>query len=332
MDLQQRLNLLAELGQYILSNPQSWRAVKDKAFYQNGWFIPEFVDHATINIALDYLDKEALLVLSSQYKIPTTNTAPKNVGIVMAGNIPMVGFHDFLSTFISGHYQTIKLSSRDDVLLKHLVEQMIKWAPELSEQIRFSEMLKGCDAYIATGSNNSARYFEYYFSRFPHIIRKNRTSVAILDGTETIEELDLLADDVYMFFGLGCRNVTKIYVPADYDFLPLLNSFRKYNHLFDHHKYKGNYDYQLAIFLINKHYYMTNGSIILHQEPSVFSPISVLNYEFYTEKDDISDQLLNNNAVQAIVGKGYLPFGAAQRPRLTDFADRVDTLQFLLSI
>lgn len=150
-------------------------------------------------------------------------------------------------------------------------------------------MLKGCDAYIATGSNNSSRYFEYYFNKYPHIIRKNRTSVAILTGTESADELEGLADDVYLYFGLGCRNITKIYVPEGYDFVPLLDSFRKYNFLAEHHKYKNNFDYNLALHLLNKKYYMSNGSLLLVEEPSLFSPISQLNYEFYSDADNLSE-------------------------------------------
>ena len=172
----------------------------------------------------------------------------------MAGNIPMVGFHDFLSVFISGHYQTIKLSEKDNQLLKHLVLKMYEWDSKMKEYAQFASLLKGCDAYIATGSNNSARYFEQYFAKYPSIIRKNRTSIAILDGTETNEYLEKLSDDIHLFFGLGCRNVTKIYVPEEYNFLPLLQSFHQYKYFADHHKYKNNYDYNLSIQLMNNRY------------------------------------------------------------------------------
>src|SRR5688572_15867107 len=238
MDLQQRLNLLVEMGEYISAAPDSWLAAKEKAYRENGWFIPEFVDLSTSNISTEFLDRDKLVKLAASYRIPDTPKKIRNVGIIMAGNIPLVGFHDFLCTFLSGHHQTIKMSSKDKVLLQHLVEWLWDKEPSLKEEIRFGEMLKGCDAYIATGSNNSSRYFEYYFSRFPHIIRKNRTSAAILSGNETVEELEALADDVYTYFGLGCRNVTIIYVPENFDFVPLLEAFKKYNYLFDIHKYK----------------------------------------------------------------------------------------------
>ncbi|HUP13710.1 MAG TPA: acyl-CoA reductase, partial [Niastella sp.] len=252
MNLQQRIVLLNRLGEYILEDGDNWQATKQKASYQNSWFTPDFIELATRNIAGAFLQKDALTAWARQYSIPAENATLKNVGIVMAGNIPLVGFHDFLCVFISGHRQTIKPSSKDDVLIKHLVQQLYDWDESTRQLIAFSEMLKGCDAYIATGSNNSARYFDYYFSKYPHIIRRNRTSVAILTGEETREELEKLADDVYQYFGLGCRNVTKLYVPEQYDFIPLLNAFSKYNHLVDLHKYKHNYDYILAVLLLNR--------------------------------------------------------------------------------
>jgi Acyl-CoA reductase (LuxC). len=332
MNLQQRHVLLNRLGDYILENNEEWQAAKHRASIQNGWFTPEFIDLAANAIANGFLKKDKLQAWTQQYGIPPENKAPKNVGIVMAGNIPMVGFHDFLCAFISGHRQTIKLSSKDDVLIKHLVQQLHAWDEETRQLIGFADMLKNCDAYIATGSNNTARYFEYYFSRYPHIIRRNRTSVAVLNGNETIQDLEKLADDVYQYFGLGCRNVTKLYVPENYDFLPLLETFKKYNYLADHHKYKNNYDYILAVLILNKAYYMTNDSVILHENKALFSPISQLNYEFYKKEAEVAAGLKASEEVQCIVGKQYTPFGQAQQPTLTDYADGVDTLQFLLEL
>lgn len=332
MNLQQRIDLAKRLGEYILSTDNQWSAAKERASRENGWFTPEFIDLSANSIAQAYLNPTALQDWALQYGIPDTTLQPKNVGIVMAGNIPLVGFHDLLSVFISGHRQTIKPSSKDEILIKHLVEQLHTWEPATRELITLQPMLKGCDAYIATGSNNSARYFDYYFSKFPHIIRRNRTSVAILDGNETVEQLSLLADDVYQYFGLGCRNVTKLYVPEGYDFVPLLETFKKYQYLADHHKYKNNYDYQLAILILNKQYYMTNGSIILHEDPSVFSPISQLHYSFYQDELSVTDALSGNNDIQCIVGKKWLAFGQAQRPGLTDYADGIDTMRFLVSL
>lgn len=332
MNLQQRLVLLQQLGDYILENNSAWAEAKDRAHRENPWFTPEFVELQSRQIATHYLNPEALRSFADSYNVQDQPPVSRNVGIVMAGNIPLVGFHDFMCVFLSGHHQTIKLSSRDKVLLKHLAEKIIEWDPSASSHIQFAEMLKGCDAYIATGSDNTSRYFDYYFSKYPHIIRKNRTSVAILEGNETVEDLEKLADDVYQYFGLGCRNVTKIFVPVEYDFVPLLESFKKYNYLFDHSKYRNNYDYQLAILIINKKYYMTNGSLILVENKAMFSPISVLHFEYYDDIENISNSLKKNDAVQCIVGSGQVAFGDAQKPGISDYADGIDTMKFLLSL
>jgi hypothetical protein len=332
MNLQYRINLLSRLGEYILSGDENWQSIKGKAGWENGWFIPEFVNKATEIIANNFLQKKILAEWTSYYQFPENIGNAKTIGVVMAGNIPLVGFHDFLCGFISGHKVLIKASVRDQVLIKHLVEKLIGWAPELEKWVEFSEMLKGCDAYIATGSNNSSRYFEFYFDKYPNIIRRNKTSVALLTGEETTEDLEKLADDVYLYFGLGCRNVTKIYVPVGYDFIPLLEAFKKYNYLADHHKYKNNYDYNLALHLLNKKYYMSNGSILLIEEPALFSPISQLNYDFFSDTDKLTETLKNNNDLQCIVGKGFIPFGKGQSPAVSEYADGVDTLRFLTNL
>ena len=339
MNLQMRIKLAAQLGEYILSGKAEWQEAKHKASLTNPWFTPEFIDLAAGNIAKHFLDKEMLQSWTSAYKIQSVD--PKKIGIVMAGNIPLVGFHDLLSVFISGHRPIIKASSKDDVLIKHLVEKLTDWSAdrrtpsenkELDELIVFQEMLKGCDAYIATGSNNSARYFEYYFKKYPHIIRRNRTSIAVLDGNETTAELEKLADDVHLYFGMGCRNVTKIYVPKEYDFIPMLSAFRKYDHFKDHHKYKNNYDYNLALHILNGKFYMSNESIILFENPSIFSPISQLNYEFYTDKNLVAKSLESVDDLQCAVGHDYIPFGQAQVPSLIDYADGIDTINFLTKL
>jgi hypothetical protein len=332
MNLQQRIVLLNRLGEYILQDGDNWQTTKQKAGMQNSWFTPEFIDLATRNIAHAFLQKDKLTAWAAQYQVPAENPAPKNIGIIMAGNIPLVGFHDFLCAFITGHRQTIKASSKDDVLIKHLVQQLHDWDEATRPLIAFSEMLKNCDAYIATGSNNSARYFEYYFSKYPHIIRRNRTSVAVLTGDETGEELDKLADDVYQYFGLGCRNVTKLYVPEQYDFVPLLDAFNKYKYLSGHNKYRNNYDYMLAVLILNKQYYMTNQSILLNENKELFSPISQLNFEYYKNASEVFNALKSNADVQCIVGKNHIGFGQAQQPSLTDYADGIDVMKFLLEI
>ncbi len=329
MNLPHRIYLLSRLGEYILSGEAGWLEAVEKAGYENNWFIPELVDKAAKNIALSFLQKDRLEEWTKDQQVPENRLQPRTVGIIMAGNIPLVGFHDWLSVFISGHKARVKPSTRDQVLIRHLLEKMAEWDARAGERTEFAEMLRGCDAYIATGSNNSSRYFEYYFGKYPHIIRKNRTSVAILSGNETRQELEGLADDVYLYFGLGCRNVTKVYVPEGYDFIPLLDAFGKYNYLADHHKYKNNYDYNLALHLLNKQFYMTNGSLLLVENPALFSPISQLNYEYYGDTDKLIASLQSNEELQSITGKGFLPFGQSQYPGICDYADGVNTLAFL---
>ncbi|RYZ50844.1 MAG: acyl-CoA reductase, partial [Chitinophagaceae bacterium] len=210
MNLQERKEILVRLGKSILSPEEDLDVAVQRASEENGWFTTEFIRLSLTNIATQYLSEESLQTLIKQYAIPEENERPKKVGIVMAGNIPAVGFHDLLCTFLAGHHAYCKLSSKDQVLIKFMVKKLVEWAPAAETYFVFAEMLKGCDAYIATGSNNSSQYFAHYFSKYPHIIRRNRTSVAVLTGNETTEELEKLADDVYQFFGLGCRNVTQV--------------------------------------------------------------------------------------------------------------------------
>lgn len=332
MNLQHRTDLMVRLGQYILANDKEWIEAKEKAFQENGWFVPEFINLSVKNIADSFLNSTYLTAWINKYNCPDNPPISKKVGIVMAGNIPLVGFHDFLCVFICGHIAIIKPSSKDQVLIKHLLQKIVEWQPEATNVIQFADSLKNCDAYIATGSNNSSRYFEYYFAKYPNIIRKNRTSVAILTGKESPEELEKLSDDVHLFFGLGCRNVTKIYVPNDYNFLPLLEAFKKYSYLSEHHKYKNNFDYNLAIHLLNKKLYMTNGSVIMVEDTPLFSPISQLNYEYYSDITKLTDTLSQNSELQCIIGDDYINFGNAQTPSLVDYADGVDTFQFLLQL
>jgi len=330
MNLQNRIELLGQLNEYLLENTEEWQQVKLLAYQKNGWFTPEFIDLSVNNIIQYFLQIDKLNEWIRHYAIDD-NIIPKNVGVVMAGNIPLVGFHDFLCVFVSGHSQTIKLSSKDEVLLKHLVQKMYSWEVTMQNVVSFAAMLKGCDAYIATGSNNSAIYFDYYFGKYPSIIRRNRTSVAVLTGNESSSELENLADDIHIYFGLGCRNVTKIFVPENYDFVPLLTSFKAYQHFADHHKYKNNYDYNLSIQIMNNRFYMTNEATLLVEQEAIFSPISQLNYGFYKDAASLITSLQNNKDVQCMPGIN-LPFGKAQQPGLMDYADGIDTMQFLLTL
>ncbi len=331
MDLENRIRLLVDLGEYMQSDDPEWRAAWTLAFQQNPWFIPEFVELSVKNITSSFLQKNLLERWVRSYDLSSSNNQEKNVGIVMAGNIPLVGFHDFLCCFVSGNRQFIKRSSKDSILFTTFLNFLIKKNPEVARYVEVSDMLRNMDAYIATGSNNSARYFDYYFGKYPSLIRRNRTSVAILEGDETPEELESLADDVFLYFGLGCRNVTQILVPEQYDFVPLLQSFRKYQWMADHNKYKNNYDYRLSLAILNKLYYMTNDCILLLEDKSPFSPISVLHYKYYSKKET-PVPFMETVGLQCIVGRGYLPFGKSQQPGLNDYADGADTMKFLQSL
>ena len=326
MDLENRINILVELGQFMAAGEEEWLEAKTRAFQHNAWFIPDFIDLSVHQIVQSFLQRDLLEEWAERYQIPDRVSHQRKLGIVMAGNIPLVGFHDFLCCFISGHQPVIKLSSKDAWLFPVILKFLNQRNP--AYQIETSAMLKGLDAYIATGSNNSARYFDYYFGKYPSLIRRNRTSIALLEGNETPEELSALADDVFLYFGLGCRNVTQIHVPENYDFVPLLKAFGKYRWMADHNKYKNNYDYRLSLAILNKLYYMTNDCLLLLENDSPFSPISVLHYQFYKEfRGPAEDENL-----QCVIGRNRLPFGKSQKPGLTDYADGADTMKFLQSL
>lgn len=331
MHVDERIALLVRLGNYMNGEDEAWQEAQQKAFGDNNWFVPEFIKLSVSNIVQQFLQYGVLKKAVADYNIPATTEHPKKVGIVLAGNIPLVGFHDVLCTFLSGHRAILKPSSKDTALIKHLIEKAVEWKPEAASFLQIQELLKGCDAYIATGGNNTGRYFEYYFRNYPSIIRRNRTSVAVLTGNETGDELKKLADDVHQYFGLGCRNVTQLFVPKGYDFVPLLEAFRKYDWFINHNKYKNNYDYNLAMHLLNNRYYMTNGSVLLIEDAAPFSPISQVHYQYYEDLKKLETELKNNTNLQCVIGTG-LSFGAAQCPGLTDFADGVDTMAFLMRL
>jgi len=330
MNLQARIDHFFTLGQQFLDpKTEALQLAKERAFQQNSWFLPVFMDHAITQIRDSFLSLDALKHWANSY--PSLSDAPtgKKIGIVMAGNIPLVGFHDLLSTLIAGHTAVVKLSSKDTILMKYVIESLIEINPAFENLIIQQEQLKNCDAYIATGSNNSGRYFEHYFGKYPHIIRKNKTSIAILDGQETKAELDLLADDMLLYFGMGCRNVTQIWVPEAYDFIPLIEAMKKYNYLGDEHKYKHNYDYQLALLMMNRQFYMDTGGILLSENPSAFAALSQIHYQFYTPG---KLPTIDSTEIQCIVGINGIPFGGPQKPSLLEYADGVDTLEFLSKI
>jgi hypothetical protein len=327
MNLQARIKGFVTLGQQLsdTNNTQLIEA-KSAAYQQNAWFLPEFIDQAIQQIRKQFLQQKALEEWTAAYPSLSDNPTHLKVGIVMAGNIPLVGFHDLLSTLIAGHTAVVKRSSKDQVLMDFIIASLIKINPAFETQILVQEQLKNCDAYIATGGNTAGNYFEYYFGKFPHIIRKNKTSIAILDGTETLAELASLADDCMLYYGMGCRNVTQIWVPEGYDFIPFLNALKKYNYLQDQHKYKHNYDYQLALLMMRKQLYMDSGGVLMSENPSPFAAISQIHYQQYPLG---SIPTFNLDEIQCVVGKNQLPFGSLQKPDLAQYADGVDSLAFL---
>ena len=298
----------------------------------NGWFTPEQVQFSVQSWA-KALTEDNLNQWLSSYDF--SKIEPKKVGLVLAGNIPLVGFHDFLSVLISGHDVLVKTSSNDQHLLKFLAKYLITIQPELNSKITFVEgKLEDFDAVIATGSNNTARYFEYYFKDKPSIIRKNRNSVAVLNGKETHEELVGLGEDIFRYFGLGCRNVSKLFVPKGYNFDNFFKAMYEYRDVIQYEKYANNYDYNKAVFLMSNFQLLDNEFLTIKEDVSYASPISSVFYEFYESLEEITSRL-NSDAeqIQCVVSKNLIPnsvaFGQTQQPHLWDYADNVDTLAFL---
>ena len=301
----------------------------------NGWFTPEQVYFA-INSWANALTEENLDKWLSPYDF--SNVKPKTVGLILAGNIPLVGFHDFLSVLISGHKVLVKTSSNDQHLIKFLANYLISVNPEIENYITFTDgKLENFDAVIATGSNNTARYFEFYFKDKPSIIRKNRNSVAVLTGNETYEDLVNLGEDIFRYFGLGCRNVSKLFVPKNYDFQPFFKAIYEYKDVIFYEKYSNNYDYNKAVFLMSNFKLLDNEFLTLKEDSSYASPISSVFYEYYESLEDIKKQLENDSdQIQCIVSKDIvensIAFGETQKPNLWDYADTIDTLAFLQQI
>ena len=334
MTLQERIHVFDKLGDY-LKNDIFQEKKEDLRLSEltNPWFTEQNIK-ISINYWSEMLSEEMLYAWLNPYKLKEV-IVPKKVLVIMAGNIPLVGFHDFLSVLILGHEVVVKMSKSDNILLKVLIEKLVNISFEMKEKITFIKDLKSrnFDAVIATGSDNSAQHFEYYFKNVKKIIRKNRRSIAILDGNESNIQLKGLADDVFRYFGLGCRNVSKLFLPKAYNLDKLFNVFFSYSNIIDHKKYANNYDYNKAIFLMGKNKLVENGFLLMKEEKSLFSPVAMLYYEYYDDFasvkhfiDEHSDQL------QCVISNNEVPFGMAQRPNLWDYADRVDTIDFLKAI
>jgi len=336
MTLPERLAAFVSLGENLKNlNPEQKQDLFHRARNVNSWFDERNVTYA-LNGIISLLDKQNLEDWLFVYHLEPKSL--KKVGVIMAGNIPLVGFHDFLCVLISGHQLYAKLSSEDNILMKLVAQLLIQIEPRFAEQIHFVEMLKDADAFIATGSDNTARYFEFYFSKKPHIIRRNRTSLGILGGDETPDDFRALGEDIFRYYGLGCRNVSKLYVPAGYSFTPFYDAIEPFKYILEHNKYQNNYDYNKSILLVNRSPHLDNGFLLMSENDSLVSPISVLFYQQYTGPSHLK-QLLDEvkDKTQATVSaKGWyhnsIPFGQAQCPAVWDYADGVDTLAFLADL
>jgi hypothetical protein len=300
---------------------------------QNAWFTRENIMQALASWG-EQLRKENLEEWLSRYDLGKNKT--KTVAIIMAGNIPLVGFHDFLTVLITGNKAQVKRSSNDRILLPFVSEYLSFCDRGIGEAIVFQESsLKSYDAVIATGTNNTSRYFEYYFGRKPHIIRKNRNAAAVISGSESHAELTALGVDVFRYFGLGCRNVSKLFVPVNYDFTLFFTAMEQYSEVGLHRKYANNYDYNKAVYLMSGFPFLDNGFLMLKEDPGYSSPIGVLYYEYYKNAELLNERFDgDNDQIQCLLGGGnhthLLPFGKAQEPALWDYADGVDTVEFLL--
>jgi hypothetical protein len=308
--------------------------ILETAQINNQWFTKDNIIKACDNWYLA-LEKENIVNWLKPSK-PSNN--PKKIGIIMAGNIPFVGLHDLLCVLSSGHKAVVKLSSNDEILMGYAILLLKQFQPELDDKIIISDSMKGIDALIATGSNNSSRYFESYFKDIPKIIRKNRTSIAVLNNTETNEELTSLADDIYSYFGLGCRNVTHLLLPRNIELKKLYVAYDKYIDIVNHHKYYNNYMYHKSILLMNLSKHYDNGFMLFQEKEGLQAPIATLNYHFYDSDSEVLNYIeQNKNDIQCIVSKwdiieNKIPYGKSQSPSLSDYADNVDTMKFLENI
>jgi hypothetical protein len=348
MNLAEKNKILSNLGNILtrLGNAKPWTGYElgiNEAEYvrleelvkivhiYNGWFKEEQVRKSFLSIG-SWLKEDVLEKWERNY--PIKPNSDKKVGIIMAGNIPLVGFHDFISVFLAGHKSIIKLSSDDKHLLPALLQTMSLFNESIMDWVEITEApMKDFDAVIATGSNNSARYFESYFAKYPHIIRKNRTSIAVLTGDETKAEIAELGKDIFDFFGLGCRNVSQIWIPEDFEINRFYEGIYDFNQIVNHNKYANNYDYNKAVMLMNLEAILDNGFLLIKEDKSLNSPLAVVHYVRYKNEAEVTDFIdENQDGIQAIIGRDYIPFGQGQCPLISDYADGVDTMKFLTSI
>jgi hypothetical protein len=336
LTFRQRLEAFVTLGRFLESPDEHLIQLINSASHFNAWFTPESTAQAVRAIA-GMLNRQDLELWS--VKSPVDKPQPAkvlSVGLILAGNIPLVGFHDILCVLASGNRALIKLSSQDKQLIPYILGKLTDIEPLFGDRIHYVDRLKDFDAIIATGSTNSSRYFEYYFGRSPHIIRKNRNSIAILNGRESREELQELGHDIFDYFGLGCRNVSKIFVPRGYNFSNLFEGIEFFKPVIEHHKYNNNYDYNKSIYLINGDRHLDNGFLLVKEDERIASPLAVLYYQEYDDIDLLQQEIRGiEDQIQCIVSTmtlelETLPPGSSQKPKLWDYADGVDTMEFLM--
>jgi len=341
MKLSARIEAFAKVGDFIsrhyAGTPQASEIVLHEGLTEviriaetyNNWFIPRFINDAIQNLSV-FLQRSQLEPFSTKL----TESPGKTIALICAGNIPLVCFHDVFCVLLSGNKALIKLSSDDKILLPFFLRLLCHYEPEFESAIHFADgKISNFDAVIATGSDNTASHLHYYFGKYPNIIRKNRSSVALLTGTESTEDLKNLGTDIFQYFGLGCRNVTKLLVPAGYVFNSFFESILDWSFVVNNKKYGNNYDYHRAIFLLEQIPFLDNNFLMIREEKALHSPVGVLHYEFYEDPAAAAEILKSaTDQLQCIVGKDYVPFGYSQRPVISDFADNVNTLDFLLNL
>ncbi|MEO6148821.1 MAG: acyl-CoA reductase [Mucilaginibacter sp.] len=326
------------LGEHLRNPDSELKELIDTEKLYNAWFTPESVS-AAISAIAENLNSFDLTKLVARYTLGSNDT-PKNVGLILAGNIPLVGFHDILCVLITGNHALIKASSQDSRLIKYILHKLVNIDKTFDGRFTFVERLQHFDAVIATGSDNSSRYFEYYFGKVPHIIRKNRNSLALLTGEETTAQLFELGHDLFDYYGLGCRNVSKLLVPEGYNFVPFFEAIEPYNQIINHHKYNNNYDYNKSVYLVNGEKHLDNGFLLVKEDERLASPLAVLFFEYYSDPASAAN-IINTQSekIQCVVSSLPLKvsaqvvgFGKSQQPELADYADGIDTMKFLADL
>jgi len=332
--LSQRIRAFEILGDMLdewCTAPQDVDAIQ-KTVSVNPWFREEDIVKALQNLR-PWLTRESLEEWCAAYVIEDRPDIRARVALVMAGNIPLVNFHDALAILIQGHQLLSKTASRDPFLFPALAQELIKINPDFERDIQCENgLLKDFDAVIATGSNNATRYFSYYFGKYPHIIRHNRSSIAVLDGTETDEQIEAFGADVFDYFGMGCRNISLFLLPENMDVTRLAGAWKSWTSIGNHGSYFNNYEYRKAVLLINSRPHLDSGFFLMEENESLHSPIGVLHYARYRNPKHLQN-MLGELAADTQVCYGFqdervLP-GTGQAPALMDYPDGVDTMAFL---